>query len=177
MICLFVCLFVFHCIRCPFVQKFLFLQNSLDVSHWILIEPRKVSEKYFHSPKFDIWKMCACVKCYFCKVTRNVRAKFLFRKICSFHIFLAHGIPANRRVWLMTFSTSSSDFLWKLSLACKLHTSQVTKLMMSSSGSFYRFMYANRTYITRLGGNEQYLIYWLITFHFTFNVLTDWKIL
>ena len=40
--------------------------------------------------------------------------------------------------WLLTSSTSARDFLWKLFLVCKLHSSRMTKLMTLSFVSFYQ---------------------------------------
>ena len=113
--------------------------NTLDLQNSV---PSKVAEKYFCSPKFDIWNTRACGNCYFL-------AYQLFFSEKSVRFIFSSDIPPNRRSWFVTFPTSSIDSFWKWLLICKLHTIHVTKVTMLSTGPFYPFRSVNRTYITR----------------------------
>ena len=48
------------------------------------------------------------------------------------------GIRFHKRSWLMTSSPWQGDLFWKQLLVCKLHSSHMTRMMITSINSFFR---------------------------------------
>ena len=111
----------------------LHLQNSV---------PSKVAEKYFFSPKFDIWNTRACGNCYF------LAYQVFFQK----HLFVSFFLltyPLTGEVGLWRFQppqlTSSENGCWFVNYT----PFTWPKWRCYPLAPFYPFRSVNRTYTTR----------------------------